>query len=120
MNFQQAITSGFQNYVNFKDRALRSEYWYWVLFAILVGIISGVLDGILFSGDPPAFSINTLTSLALFLPGIAVSVRRLHDVDRSGWWLLIGFTIIGIIPLLYWYCIPGTDGANTYGPSPSI
>ncbi len=115
MNFKQAIVSGFQNYVNFQGRALRSEYWYWVLFAVLVGLVSKVLDAVLFGGGPNG-PLNLIASLALFLPGLAVSVRRLHDVNRSGWWILIAFTIIGIIPLIYWDCIAGTPGPNRFGP----
>lgn len=63
--------------------------------------------------------ISGLIMLALLLPGIAVGVRRLHDIDRSGWWLLIIFVpIIGVIAVIYWACLKGTDGANRFGPDP--
>jgi uncharacterized membrane protein YhaH (DUF805 family) len=62
--------------------------------------------------------VHTLTGLALMLPGIAVSIRRLHDLDRTGWWLLILFTIIGAILLLVWFCMRGTVGPNRFGPDP--
>jgi uncharacterized membrane protein YhaH (DUF805 family) len=62
--------------------------------------------------------INALVNLALILPSIAVGVRRLHDIDRTGWWLLLLFTIIGIILLIVWYCTKGTTGSNRYGPDP--
>jgi uncharacterized membrane protein YhaH (DUF805 family) len=117
MGFGEAIASGFRNYVGFSGRTPRSGYWYWVLFAVLVGIVTLTADFMLFGGD--GFNpINNLSSLLLFLPGLAVSVRRLHDIDRSGWWLLLLFTIIGILLLLYWDCVKGTSGPNRFGPDP--
>jgi uncharacterized membrane protein YhaH (DUF805 family) len=63
--------------------------------------------------------ISSLVSLALFLPGLAVSVRRLHDTDRSGWWVLLFLIpLIGAIVLLIWYCSRGTPGGNRFGPDP--
>jgi uncharacterized membrane protein YhaH (DUF805 family) len=117
MNFTQAISSGFQNYVNFSGRAPRSEYWYWTLFATLVSIAASLVDHLIF--PTMDFSpLHSLAGLALVLPGIAVSVRRLHDLDRTGWWLLIILTIIGGILLLVWFCMRGTVGPNRYGPDP--
>jgi uncharacterized membrane protein YhaH (DUF805 family) len=120
MNLLEAIKSGFSNYVNFSGRAIRSEYWYWTLFVfVLVGVL-GIIDEWLNPGlSMGAFSIfNGLVSLALFLPGLAVSVRRLHDIDRTGWWLLLSFTVIGIVLLIVWACQPGTPGPNRFGPDP--
>ena len=117
MNFQDAIRSGIRNYVTFSGRASRSEFWYWALFALLVSIASSIIDHKIFpfaSTGP----IEGLTSLVLFLPGLAVSIRRLHDIDRSGWWWLIAFTVIGIVLLIVWACTRGTAGANRYGPDP--
>jgi len=115
MGFTEAIASGFHNYVNFSGRAARSEFWYWTLFAVLVSIVTSVIDYVLFpnSGVSP---LNSLAGLALFLPGLAVSIRRLHDLDRTGWWFLLVFTIIGAIVLLVWYCMRGTIGPNRFGP----
>jgi uncharacterized membrane protein YhaH (DUF805 family) len=59
-----------------------------------------------------------VTSVILFLPGLAVGIRRLHDIDRSGWWVLITLTIIGIILLLVWACMRGTPGSNRFGTDP--
>jgi uncharacterized membrane protein YhaH (DUF805 family) len=117
MQFQDAIRSGFRNYVTFSGRAPRSEFWYWTLFAFLVAAVSGILDSALFPfmGTGP---ISAITSLLLFLPGLAMSVRRLHDLDRTGWWMLIALTLIGLIVLLVWDCIKGTDGSNSFGPDP--
>ena len=134
MTFIDAVRSGFSNYVTFSGRARRSEFWFWFLFAIIAGVVAAVLDSMLFPammdvqtdlGDGVAsFSaqggpISALVSLGLFLPGLAVAVRRLHDVDRSGWWLLLAFVpLIGIIVLIVWWCTEGTRGPNRFGPDP--
>ncbi len=118
MGFVEAIVSGFRNYVNFSSRAPRSEYWYWTLFVILVSIVANILDVVLFHGMYGYAPISSLSSLALLLPGIAVSVRRLHDIDRTGWWILLAFTLIGIFVLIYWDCVKGTAGNNRFGPDP--
>jgi uncharacterized membrane protein YhaH (DUF805 family) len=117
MNFTQAITAGFQNYVNFSGRSQRSAYWFWTLFSFLVSVVASAIDYLLFPHMD--FSpLNSLAGLALFLPGLAVSVRRLHDLDRTGWWLLLLITIIGAILLLVWFCMRGTVGSNRFGPDP--
>jgi uncharacterized membrane protein YhaH (DUF805 family) len=118
MNFSEAITSGFQNYFNFSTRAQRSAYWYWVLFAVLASIVATLIDMAVFSRSEYS-PINILANLALFLPGLAVAVRRLHDIDRSGWWILLFLIpIVGAIILIIWFCSGGTDGANRFGPNP--
>jgi uncharacterized membrane protein YhaH (DUF805 family) len=115
MDFVNAITSGFRHYVTFSGRASRSEFWYWTLFAVLVTSAAQIADNALFD-DPGLF--GPLVSLALFLPGLAVGIRRLHDIDRTGWWWLIALTIIGLILLIIWACVKGTSGPNRYGPDP--
>ena len=85
MGFGQAISAGFSKYVNFRDRACRSEYWYWTLFTVIAGTVAGIID----------LTLNTqfvsgLFALVTFIPSVAVGVRRLHDLDRTGWWILIG------------------------------
>ncbi|GAB02621.1 MULTISPECIES: DUF805 domain-containing protein [Acinetobacter] len=104
-----------RNYVNFSGRARRKEYWYFYLFQILVGFILGVVFGIIGISDSGMDAISGLVSLAFFLPGLAVGVRRLHDVDRSGWWVLIAFTIIGLIPLLIWMVSETKPERNQWG-----
>ena len=117
MNFTQAIAAGFQSYVNFSGRAARSEYWFWTLFVVLVSLAATLIDLALFQNLD--FSpLQGLVGLGLFLPGLAVSIRRLHDVDRTGWWLLLVFTVVGGILLLIWNCMRGTVGPNRYGPDP--
>tara|TARA_Y100000996_G_C22176702_1_gene500973 strand:- start:37 stop:453 length:417 start_codon:yes stop_codon:yes gene_type:complete len=100
MSFLQAIESGFSNYVNFKGRASRSEYLWWLLFATLINLIPFV-------------------ALVTFLPSISLIARRLHDINKSGWNYFWCFTIIGIIPVLYWLCFKaGDEGDNFYGTNP--
>jgi uncharacterized membrane protein YhaH (DUF805 family) len=120
MNFIEAVSSGLQNYVNFSGRAIRSEYWYWVLFVIILCGVFGAIDEWLYPGFQmgPFSWVNLAVVLASILPSLAVSVRRLHDIDRTGWWILIGVTGIGTIVLIYWACLRGTLGPNRFGPDP--
>jgi uncharacterized membrane protein YhaH (DUF805 family) len=119
MEFPEAIKSGFRNYVTFSGRAARSEYWYWVLFAMLVALAAGIIDSALFANlIEDTGPVGAITSLILFLPGVAVAARRLHDIDRTAWWLLIILTGIGAILLIVWACFKGTDGPNRFGPDP--
>jgi uncharacterized membrane protein YhaH (DUF805 family) len=107
MIFTDAVKSCFSKYVEFKGRSSRSEYWWFQLFYILVAIIGSVIDPIL----------GGVVYLVLFLPLLAVSVRRLHDKDKSAWFLLFYFIpIVGAIIILVWYCQRGTIGDNQFGP----
>jgi uncharacterized membrane protein YhaH (DUF805 family) len=117
MSFGDAISSVLRNYATFSGRAPRSEYWYWALFILIVSVIAMAIDLMVFSasGYNP---VGTVVSLGLLLPNISVAVRRLHDIDRTGWWFLIAFTIIGIILLIVWACQKGTAGPNSYGQDP--
>ena len=117
MSFVEAISSCFRNYASFSDRAVRSEYWYWYLFAAIVLIVFGAIDKSLYPGLAmgPFSYVSMAVGLALILPSLAVSVRRLHDIDRTGWWVLIGPTFIGTLVLIYWACLPGTSGSNRFG-----
>lgn len=118
MDFVPAIQSGFQNYVNFSGRACRSAYWFWILFTFIVSIVANILDIAVFGAGEAGF-IGLIWSLAVLLPSIAVGVRRLHDIDKSGWWILIGLIpIIGWIIFIIWACTKGTDGPNRFGPDP--
>ena len=114
MNFSQAISSGFENYTNFRGRAVRSEYWYWALFNVLTSIGASIVDSSIGTS-----LVSALIGLALFLPGIAVTFRRLHDTDHSGWWIWISLIpIIGFIVLLIFLTKAGDLEPNRYG-SPS-
>src|SRR5262245_30143130 len=118
MTLGEPISSGFQNYVNFTGRAARSEFWYWVLFNLIVEVVTEVIDYIAFPGTVVS-PFSSLASLALLLPNLAVAARRLHDTDRSGWFLLLAFIpLIGIIILIVWWCQQGSAGPNRFGPDP--
>ena len=115
MSFGEAIASGFGHYVNFQGRAPRSEFWYWVLFVLILTIIASIVDNAII-GLP---IVGTIVSLGLLLPGLSMSIRRLHDIDRTGWWVLIGLVpLIGAILLIVWACFRGTTGPNSYGADP--
>ena len=116
MSFGEAVRSGFDHYVDFSGRASRPAYWWWFLFAILVSAGANIIDLLL--GSYPI--VSTLAGLALLLPGLSVGVRRLHDTDRTGWWILIGLIpVIGWIVLLIFYLRQGDADTNTYGPPPA-
>jgi uncharacterized membrane protein YhaH (DUF805 family) len=113
MGFPDAVRSVLTRYADFSGRARRAEYWWFFLFAVLVALVAAVLDGII---GASVFSL--LTALGLLVPNLAVSVRRLHDTDRSGWWLLLNLVPFGGIVLLVFYCLEGQPHPNRFGPSP--
>jgi uncharacterized membrane protein YhaH (DUF805 family) len=112
MSFADAVRTCLSKYVDFQGRAMRSEYWWFVLFTIIVEIVTTVIDkGVL--GYPVLY---TIAALGLILPSLAVAVRRLHDTDRSGWWLLISLIpLIGAILLIVWFCTKGSVSQNRFG-----
>jgi oligopeptide/dipeptide ABC transporter ATP-binding protein len=121
MSFTDAFTNVLiNNYVGFKGRASRSEYWWFFLFSTIVAIITTMIDvavfGVIFEYGP----VYTLAAIALFLPNFCVAVRRLHDLGISGWWLLIALIpLLGGLLLLYWAVSEGEDVANDYGTVPT-
>lgn len=118
MNFFEAISAGFGNYVNFSSRAIRSEYWYWTLFIVLISIVTSIID-IAVLGATQFSPITTIFSLATLLPSLGVSIRRLHDLDRTGWWILLALIpLVGAIILIVWACTRGSVGPNRFGPDP--
>lgn len=125
MTFADAVRTCFSKYATFSGRAARPEYWWWVLFAVVVNIFTNTIDAYVIApalglppfGEESAQPLSLVTALALLLPGLAVTVRRLHDIDRSGWWFLIALIpIIGLLVLIYWWVQPGTEGENRFGP----
>ena len=126
MGFTQAISSVLGKYATFEGRAPRSEYWWWVLFSVLLNWGLGFVDLALFgafsfiaTGDVHVFTpITTIVGIALILPSIALSVRRFHDMDRTGWWLLLGLTGIGALVVTIWFMFRGTQGWNRFGSDP--
>ncbi len=143
MSFFKAIGTCFRKYFDFSGRARRSEYWYWYLFNILIGFVAGFISG-LFSLTADSVSdaillsnIDRIVSLLLFIPSLAVTVRRLHDIGKSGWYiflpvlLMIMFIFLGlfmgiisflgvIAVLIWWICVLAKDsepGLNVWGDS---
>lgn len=104
-----------KKYVEFSGRARRQEYWMFVLFNILASVAMTVVDGILGTSG----ALGGLYSLAVLLPSLAVTFRRLHDTDRSGWWLLICLIpLVGAIVFLVFLCLDSKPGENRFGPNP--
>lgn len=130
MNFIDAVKAYFLKWNDFKSRSSRSEYWWATLFVSLasgpVGFMVGFFVGFIMLSAGFSESAMDIVLALIILPlqvfiiiaSTCLVIRRLHDVDRSGWWYLIAFTIIGIIPLLVWYCTKGTDGDNRFGKDP--
>ncbi|MBP6557982.1 MAG: DUF805 domain-containing protein [Flavobacterium sp.] len=111
----------FENYANFNGRARRSEYWYFALMNLIILIIATVLDSALgFNFAPlPYGYLYVLVALASFLPGLAVAVRRLHDVGKSGWfYFIVLIPLVGAIWLLVLFFTEGEQGENKYGADP--
>ena len=118
-----------KKYAVFEGRARRSEYWLFVLLeiillvgALVIGSVLSAATGMHGSASSPFGGIGWLlygiVALGLFLPALAVAVRRLHDTDKSGWWYLIAFIPFGGLVLLVFMCLDGTSGPNKYGPDP--
>ena len=101
VSFGEAIKTCLSKYATFSGRASRSEYWYFALFTFLLGLIP---------------ILGYVAGLAFLIPDLAVAVRRLHDIGKSGWWYLICLVpLVGAIVLLIFFCQPGQPGANEYG-----
>ena len=116
MTPQQAIRSVLSQYVGFSGRASRSEYWIWWGFMVVVFVAIGAV-ALLF--DSTGYIVASVVALAFFLPNLAVTVRRLHDIGRSGLWLLIVFIpFIGSLILLFFMLLDSQSEANKWGPPP--
>ncbi len=118
MGFQDAIRICFEKYATFSGRAARPEFWWFALFLFLANVVLGLVDAAIFPGDTQL--LGPLFSLATILPAIAVSVRRLHDIGRTGWWVLLHLIpVIGFLVMLYFYLQRGEPSRNDYGPPPA-
>ena len=117
MNFQTSIKTCFNKFAVFSGRASRSEFWFFVLFGFLGGIITVIID-VMILGYPYEENgpINLIFSVALIIPSISVAARRLHDINKSGWWQLLWITIIGGILLIIWHATEGENKKNKFGP----
>tara|TARA_B100001564_G_C20344084_1_gene535904 strand:+ start:204 stop:611 length:408 start_codon:yes stop_codon:yes gene_type:complete len=130
MSFSNAVKSYFLKWNDFRTRSSRSEYWWATIFVVLasypVAGLIGLIIGVVFALAGFSESAMFITIAMIMLPingfvaiaSTCLVIRRLHDVDRSGWWYLIVFTIVGMIPLLIWYCTKGTEGDNRFGKDP--
>ncbi|MET3900677.1 uncharacterized membrane protein YhaH (DUF805 family) [Devosia sp. UYZn731] len=116
-----AYADAMRRYFDLRSRSTRSQFWLFYLVYLVIFMLAAGIDGAMghLKGNGPAFVI-AIVHLFHIIPSIAVSVRRLHDIDRTGWWLLLAFIpIIGTIVLLVWSTTPSTPGANRFGPKAS-
>ena len=121
--FIGSISTCFTKYADFSGRASRSEYWWFFLFCGILSFIVEFIPEILLHNQNLNYAsyaslwffLSGIVTLVLFLPSLAVAVRRLHDIDRSGWWWLIWLTGIGIPVLIYFFCKKGDVSTNKYG-----
>lgn len=125
MQMMTAVRTCLSKYTTFSGRARRAEFWWFALFNFIVNAVLNLIDGLLFGfghgmmDGPPVQFLSGVYSLLVLLPSLAVTVRRLHDTGRSGWWLLIWLIpLIGWIILIWWLATPGDEGRNDYGPDP--
>lgn len=109
-----------KKYAVFSGRARRKEYWMFVVFNILATIAIGIVDNVFgLVSQSGVGTLGLVYALAVLLPSLAVAVRRLHDTDRTGWWLLIAFVpLIGLIVLLVFFFLNSQPGQNRFGPNP--
>jgi len=121
VSFTDAVRACMQKYADFSGRARRSEYWWFYLFTGLVGVAAVTVLGVIaliLDATWPLYLVD-LVMLTLLVPSLAVTVRRLHDTGRSGWWWFLGFVpLVGPIILIVWFATDGQPGPNQYGPSP--
>lgn len=124
MTFIQSTKTCFQKYVIFNGRASRSEFWWFTLFICLVTILTIIADLVIFGEEmllmEPYAVVNftNIFNIFIVLPSLSVTFRRLHDVNKSGWWLLLYFTLIGILVILYWNIKKGNEDENRFGLNP--
>ena len=121
VSFPSAIKLGFQRYFEFSGRSTRAEYWWWGLFVIIAGSVLTGVDWFIGTYDVETDSglLNSVFGLATLIPGLAIGVRRLHDIDRSGWWILlwlISWLIIPLVVLVFWAVKKSDEDENKYGP----
>ncbi len=119
---KDAAQKFFANYATFSGRSNRGEFWYWALDGLLMSILLGGLDGLLFGGmmhsdmGNGGGPLSGLWGLVTLVPGLALGVRRLHDIDRTGWWLLLWLVpVVGWIVLLVWFAQKPDEGPNRFG-----
>jgi len=109
-DFQRAIKTCLNKYADFNGRAARPEFWWFFLFQVVIYVVASMVHGLVY----------LLAFLALLLPSVAVGARRMHDIGKSGWFLLLGLIpFVGLV-ILYFAAQPGQAGANQYGAAPEL
>ena len=109
----------FRRFLEFTGRSRRKEFWMFTLLSVIAAIAAALIDLMFGFGPEQNGPVGIVVSLTFLIPSLSVSVRRLHDVDRSGWWLLLALIpILGWIVLIVWNCTDGTRGTNQFGPDP--
>jgi uncharacterized membrane protein YhaH (DUF805 family) len=114
VDFQGAIRNQIANVLNFQGRASRSAYWWYALALLIVDVVLQIISGV--AGSSALTLLVSLILIVVGLSGLSVGIRRLHDTNKSGWWILIGLIpIVGAIVLIVFMCTPGTPGPNRFG-----
>ena len=126
MGFVQATKNYFLKWLDFSSRSPRSEYWWGTLGATLIALVGsipiGVVVGIValgmdFDAETAANFVSVPIQIFFTIAGIALGVRRLHDLNKSGWWMLLYLTIVGALVVIYWCCVKGEENGNRFGPT---
>ena len=116
MDFATSIKTCFSKYAVFSGRASRSEFWWFALFGFIGGIVTTVIDVMILGNSVESYGpTNIIFTIITFLPYLAVGARRLHDINKSGWWQLIVLTVIGLILLIIWWATVGENKKNIHG-----
>ena len=116
-----AIDKAFRNYLNFSGRSIRSEFWYFFLFILIGNFLTNLIDTYIIGYHPEEMGIiSGIFFFATAIPQLSLIFRRLHDTGKSGWWFLLSFTVIGLIPLFVWWCSMSDPKKNRYGNIPKM
>jgi len=114
-----AYVDAMRRYFDFNGRTSRAEFWYFTLVVTGIGIIALIVDLALGNGQDAPLYITALWMIPHYIPWLAAAVRRLHDIDRTGWWVLIGMIPLGQLILLIFYCQPSAPAVNRFGSAPA-